>query len=348
MCLRNPKNARIIRKNFIKSALVFFIACALLELTLAYVEFHKLVGEDRPVLVSMLKDWVSEVVSRPNDSSVGVARGDIDEKLCSPGGGALLKKITDEYTEEFAKLIFSVKKMGAHFILLYLPIHNVSGSECKQFFYDLQLMFQVDFVDLSRPFSAYAPEQIYLLPEDIHLSRFAHQIIAKTLLPHLQLLSEQRSGMTIDSKRARGGLPANLNRVRVEQSNRPYRLVTNAQGFRMNQVPNNFSQRILVLGDSFTFGPYLSNSDTYCGILNSSLRNQSVINAGISGYSIEDERELFESHAKYVGPDIVILQVSDNDLSDLFWLIRKNKAKSGEENKSLKLEKDFIESFKPQ
>ena len=73
-------------------------------------------------------------------------------------------------------------------------------------------------------------------------------------------------------------------------------------------------QRILILGDSFTFGPYIPNEDTYPDLTNRIDPDLEVINAGYPAYTVVDEADLFHDRAKYTEPDITVLQVLDNDI----------------------------------
>jgi lysophospholipase L1-like esterase len=104
----------------------------------------------------------------------------------------------------------------------------------------------------------------------------------------------------------------------------PYRVIVNKQGFRSERdldIPKK-RQRVLCLGDSYTFGPYLPNHDTYPDLLNKLNPDLEVINAGICGFTITDETSLFIERAKYIAPDITILQVVANDITGLFWFMK--------------------------
>ena len=74
---------------------------------------------------------------------------------------------------------------------------------------------------------------------------------------------------------------------------RPYHVVTNSVGLRNVEEPRDGALRILALGDSQTFGPYMTNEDTWPARVEANLRRQSldvqVFNAEIAGYSIGDE-----------------------------------------------------------
>ncbi len=66
-------------------------------------------------------------------------------------------------------------------------------------------------------------------------------------------------------------------------------------------------RRMLVLGDSFTFGTELPDDQTYCHYLESTLPNTEVLNLGVQGYG-HDQMLLYlkEEGVKY-RPDIVLL-----------------------------------------
>jgi hypothetical protein len=78
-------------------------------------------------------------------------------------------------------------------------------------------------------------------------------------------------------------------------------------------------QRILVLGDSFTFGTDVSDSDTYAHYLESSLPNAEVLNFGVQGYG-QDQSLLYlqEEGVKY-HPDVVVLGFMFMDTYRNLW-----------------------------
>lgn len=83
--------------------------------------------------------------------------------------------------------------------------------------------------------------------------------------------------------------------------------------------------RILVLGDSVTFGWGLREQDTYtaqlAGLLAALRPGQrfEVINAGVSGYGTWQEAVWLEQLAAEAEPDLVVLQVHLNDAADNLW-----------------------------
>lgn len=79
--------------------------------------------------------------------------------------------------------------------------------------------------------------------------------------------------------------------------------------------------RIVVLGDSFTFGYGVEENETFPAILQESLRralseNLTVINLGVRGYGTQQEYELYRYVGVEYNPDIVILALNRNDWED--------------------------------
>ena len=142
-----------------------------------------------------------------------------------------------------------------------------------------------------------------------------------------------------------GDLAPNSAEVWTENLKMPYLVKVNQQGFRMAEdiaIPK-IKQRVLCLGDSFTFSPYLPNHDTYPALLSARVPEMEVINAGVGGYTITDEAGLFIEKAKYVAPDITVLQVLDNDITDLFWFHRNEFDRSHKTFRPSKNEQEFID-----
>lgn len=104
----------------------------------------------------------------------------------------------------------------------------------------------------------------------------------------------------------------------------------NSQGFRDFEYAINKpadSLRIIVVGDSVTFGDGLSLEDTYVKQLERLLRKAlnkqvEVLNFGASGASTINELELIERKILVYRPDILILQMDPND-SQIIHQIRK-------------------------
>jgi lysophospholipase L1-like esterase len=77
------------------------------------------------------------------------------------------------------------------------------------------------------------------------------------------------------------------------------------------------ANRILVLGDSNTFGYGIDEKQRFSNLLSERLPNsQEVVNFGVFGFGTDQEALLFEREGLRYRPDIVILAFSAGDLSD--------------------------------
>jgi len=99
---------------------------------------------------------------------------------------------------------------------------------------------------------------------------------------------------------------------------------TNSRGLREDESVGyekpGGTQRVLVVGDSFTLGYTVDRPETITQLLQDELRAQGrsvqVVNAGTEGYSTDQEvLWLAREGAKY-DPDVVVLQMYENDI---FW-----------------------------
>lgn len=96
-------------------------------------------------------------------------------------------------------------------------------------------------------------------------------------------------------------------------------LNTNSKGLRgkkdFSYTKNNERLRILILGDSFTFGDEVSDDETYSHYLQEMLPHTEVINMGVHGYGHDQMLILFKEEGVKYQPDIVILGFLQLDMS---------------------------------
>ena len=96
-------------------------------------------------------------------------------------------------------------------------------------------------------------------------------------------------------------------------------LNTNSKGFRGKQdfpyTKNQAKLRILILGDSFTFGDEVSDHETYSYYLQEMLPHTEVINMGVHGYGHDQMLILLKEEGVKYEPDIVILGFLPLDMS---------------------------------
>jgi lysophospholipase L1-like esterase len=103
----------------------------------------------------------------------------------------------------------------------------------------------------------------------------------------------------------------------------PYRVSIDSLGYRgtpfLRQRPPG-ETRVLFVGDSFVHGDFVDNEQTLPAqlerLLGRSCQNVRVINGGLGGSTIVDQRHLV-MRALEVSPDLVIVLFSENDVADL-------------------------------
>src|SRR5215204_5442878 len=71
-----------------------------------------------------------------------------------------------------------------------------------------------------------------------------------------------------------GDLVPNQDGLWVTWIHRPYHVQTNSVGLRNTEEPSDDAFRVLAIGDSQTFGPYLANDDTWPAWAENYLRRQ--------------------------------------------------------------------------
>jgi lysophospholipase L1-like esterase len=120
----------------------------------------------------------------------------------------------------------------------------------------------------------------------------------------------------------------------------PYRVTVNSLGYRGPEFPrtkpaNEF--RVVFAGDSFVYGSFVNDDETYPARLEAELRrfcpHLTVVNAGVGGTTIYTHAAMIE-RALQLEPDLVLLNFTENDVADLameplwFSLERNREAKS--------------------
>ncbi|MBM3414126.1 MAG: hypothetical protein FJY16_04225 [Bacteroidetes bacterium] len=103
-----------------------------------------------------------------------------------------------------------------------------------------------------------------------------------------------------------------------------YHFQTNNQGFRNNSSISYAKKpgeiRVLVLGDSHTFGYEVNQMETYAAVAEQQLRDQgidaTVINAGLSGTGTGEQLVFLEQEGYKFQPDYIVLGFFENDFDD--------------------------------
>ncbi|MFB6089242.1 MAG: SGNH/GDSL hydrolase family protein, partial [Candidatus Aenigmatarchaeota archaeon] len=124
-----------------------------------------------------------------------------------------------------------------------------------------------------------------------------------------------------------------------------YIVNTNSHGFRDKEYDingDNETFRIVISGDSMTFGQGVNTSETYSSVLERKLNknkniNFDVLNLGVPGYNIDEKAEFLIHKGLKFEPDIIILQYNKYDV------INKTKLRSliKEEKRNILDEEDL-------
>lgn len=96
----------------------------------------------------------------------------------------------------------------------------------------------------------------------------------------------------------------------------------NSQGFRDAEWPApDGPMRVLVFGDSITFGSPLAAAERYTNVAQDMLTADDVpvmvMNAGVNGYNVEQYRRLLELRGEALRPDVVLIGLCLNDAEPL-------------------------------
>jgi len=180
------------------------------------------------------------------------------------------------------------------------------------------------------------------------LASFVLFLIIEMILRVFVINSSQLSNYGYNPK-GLGDLLPNKNFVDTGVKRLPYLVITNSQGLR-NEEEIDFSKdnfRILTIGDSFTYGPYVNNQDTWQAVLEKKLKDKfpdkkiQVLNAGVAGYTITDEFEYLKEKGVKTKPNLVILGIYANDINDL----KPEKREIYARKKQKKKTKSFLFNF---
>jgi lysophospholipase L1-like esterase len=116
------------------------------------------------------------------------------------------------------------------------------------------------------------------------------------------------------------GLRANLSARYMVPKAWDFRFTTDEHGFRRNGPTVSRSRdakKLVLLGDSFTFGMGANDSDTYPARLEQALSARArVVNAGVPGTGTGEQAMYYDRVVGRQHPDIVILNMTWTDLED--------------------------------
>lgn len=257
---------------------------------------------------------------------------------------AFRAEIAATYEREFRALLAEAGE--ARVIGLYLPMGR-GGERFQQFFLDLFERTGVEAIDMTADFDRFRSDEIFLEPYNGHLTRFANRQIAARVVERLAEATPGRSD-GFDCAGARTPFRPDVSNTWTILDIAPYQVRTDALGFRStSDAPYDPAKPFaLFLGDSFTFGPYLPNEDAYPSMVARLIDGRwNVINGGVSGLTIRDERRLHAEMSGCLDAEVVVIQVLANDLQELTALKFNEYNLFGEVIDMPEAEKRFYESL---
>ena len=106
------------------------------------------------------------------------------------------------------------------------------------------------------------------------------------------------------------------------------------------------SQKILILGDSFSFGYLLNDKDTYVHKLNEHYKHKIFYNASAAGWGTLDYTSYFERYCSSIRPDITAIMLNSDDIGRLYKRLIEPKLYFVDENMLSLKKKVYIPSTK--
>jgi lysophospholipase L1-like esterase len=309
-------------------------------------------GHANMVLAELQRRQHPEVTDQADDAPID------RDLLFTNVGTELLDEVKERYENHFAAMVEDLRRDGVKLLVLRLPAgyqneQTPANQAFRPFIRNLCGRYGVEFLDIHEAaFNGISDERVTLMPENGHLSRFGHILVSDALAPLLDRLASHRAHATFSpGKRPErfGDLRPDLDEVWSPEY-KPYRLVTNHQGLRMNHdltFPKQ-RQRILFLGDSITFAAYVNHEDSYPGMLEKRFPDREFMNAGHASYTVSDYLSLWRDRARYSEPDIVVLQTHANDLTDFLSSHRNSHDRDGRLYVPSEAERSFIETVRAQ
>ena len=265
---------------------------------------------------------------------------------------ALMTELKERYKQYMISMNKKVSATGAKFVVMYMTPEvgdNMTSVQRmgKSFLMNTCKEIGANFIDVTKTIAApTAPKGITNWPKDGHFSKIGAKMIADELekiVPHYVA----HKATTTYSKRPDqfGDQTPNLNTTLDGGKNLPYKFRVNKQGLRQNRdvVFPKTKSRILFMGDSGFFFPFVDNNDMAHEILQSKFPNVDFANACNWAYAIDDYITLWDERAKFVEPDVVIMQTSGSDIMDMYFTNRNRFTRNQYAHQPSALEKAYYE-----
>lgn len=308
------------KKTIALNLIIIFVLFSLIELLAARAFFQR-----NAVYHSFSTTWLVDGVAKVIDKKAAQNAGnlskdfDIDHIFLYSESEIEIKfrnYLVSKYEKTFKNFINQAKKDGAEVLIFWTPQKKSLDINLayEEYFEQLAKKTSTNFLSM-RDLLIENEDYVFMLPYDNHLTRFSNHIIADKLESFINKnITYKRKGFNCSD--IVGNFSPNISALWPVLPEIPYIMSTDEFGFRKTQLdnykPNNHN--ILILGPSFTFGPYLSFYDTYPSILSRKNKSWNVINAGDAGIGLESSESILKKNSKCLNPAIIILQVVSEDI----------------------------------
>lgn len=157
--------------------------------------------------------------------------------------------------------------------------------------------------------------KIILMVSSFAISLVVAEIGARIVLP---LPISLQPPQTVDSRLGPIPVPYQHGRITVPNvADYTYTYTNNSLGLRgSSEYGPKTKPRILLVGDSFTYGLGVNDDQTFAHVLQSKLPAYEVINGGNPDKGTDYALKFYETFAHQLQPDIVILSFCENDFQD--------------------------------
>lgn len=253
-------------------------------------------------------------------------------------GIAVYNSCLQRYENALAQLKKETETIGAKLIVTILSPEigdavTISTQKGIPAIIDLSKKQGLDVYDLMNPLIPFANQKITQMPLDGHWSIDGSKIVADLYQPILAKYTTYKTTKTFtDTERTTtfGDLEPGQNVALDGGKNLPYQLITNKQGLRMDQdltFPKT-KQRILFIGDSQLYSPFLDNNQIFTALLQQKFPDADIMNGGVIGYTLDDQANLIAEKAKFAEPDLIVLVTNPNDIGDFYFSQRNKMSRS--------------------
>jgi hypothetical protein len=232
----------------------------------------------------------------------------------------VLKSLQEKYKNDLLALQKEVSSTGATLAVAFLsPEVGQSATQSnivgKQVIESICGDNKISFYDLTKTLSTMDPLEITQMPKDGHWSKKGAEVVAN----ELKAIVEANSTAKSTAKATEGIYGDNTpdeDKIADGGKDMPYRIKINAQGLRMNQNVEaaKTKQRILFMGDSEIFFPFLDNDFIGTQLLQKMYPQKEILNAGMWGYTMDDYLSLYTEKAKKSASDVVVVVTNGNDI----------------------------------